>query len=349
MNFEFPDEDVMLVTNYEEPGPNEGPEPGSRWTMVFDGASNALGNGIGDVIISPKDGHTTFTARLCFDCTNNMAEYVACIMGITVAIDLGIKFLEVYGDSALVICHIKGEWDTKHPNLIAYKDHVVTLVPYFEEITFEHIPREENQLADALTTMSFMFKVRWDNVAPMITIERLGELVYCCEIVTEEVKEKPWFYEVKRYLEAQEYPEGASIIGKKFLRRFSAKFYLSNGILYKHNHDSTLLHCVNKKEVEQIMEDIHEEIERTLHARRIQARLGKLESEEEVVLVHSSSDTESEEEIMGQNPPAPEKLLGDYGRANSLGGRLTIECAKFSAASEHHHSTREKTFHRKGQ
>ena len=29
MNFEFPDEDVMLVTDYEEPGPEEGPELGS--------------------------------------------------------------------------------------------------------------------------------------------------------------------------------------------------------------------------------------------------------------------------------------------------------------------------------
>ena len=29
MNFEFPDENIMLVTNYEELGPHEGHEPGS--------------------------------------------------------------------------------------------------------------------------------------------------------------------------------------------------------------------------------------------------------------------------------------------------------------------------------
>ena len=82
MNFEFPDENIMLVTDCEEPRPYEGPEPRSRWTMVFDGASNALGNGICVVIISPKGFHTPFTARLCFDCTNNMAEYEACVMKI---------------------------------------------------------------------------------------------------------------------------------------------------------------------------------------------------------------------------------------------------------------------------
>ena len=52
----------MLVTDYDENGPDEGPEEGSRWTMFFDGALNALGNGIGVVIISPERCHTPFTA-----------------------------------------------------------------------------------------------------------------------------------------------------------------------------------------------------------------------------------------------------------------------------------------------
>ena len=145
--------------------------------------------------------------------------------------------MSVFRDSALVISQIKGEWDTKHPNLIPYKEYVLTLLPHFEEITFEHFPREENQLADALATMSSMFKVRWDNEAPQITIERLDEPAHCCDIETEEVTDKPWFHEVKRYLEAQEYPEGASVNDKKFLRRFAAKFFISNGILYKRNCD----------------------------------------------------------------------------------------------------------------
>ena len=54
MKFEFPDKDIMTLDNCEEIRPYEEPEQGSRWTMVFDGASNALGNGIGVVIISPE-------------------------------------------------------------------------------------------------------------------------------------------------------------------------------------------------------------------------------------------------------------------------------------------------------
>ena len=108
MNFEFPNKNIMLVTYYEEPGLDEGPEKGSRWTMVFDGASNTLGNGISVVIISPEGCHTPFTTRLCFNCTNNMDEYEACIIGLKAAIDLRIKFLSVFGDSSLVISQIKG-------------------------------------------------------------------------------------------------------------------------------------------------------------------------------------------------------------------------------------------------
>ena len=136
MNFDFPDENIMLVIDYAKPGLYDEPEQGSRWTMVFNGASNALDNEIGAVIISPEGCHTPFTARLCFDCTNNVAEYEGWILGLKAAIDLRIKHLDVFRDSALVISQVKGEWDTKHSNLIPYKELVLTLIPYFEEITF---------------------------------------------------------------------------------------------------------------------------------------------------------------------------------------------------------------------
>ena len=47
-----------------------------------------MGKGIGVVIVTPHGSHIPFTARLTFDCTNNMAEYEACIMGLEEAIDL---------------------------------------------------------------------------------------------------------------------------------------------------------------------------------------------------------------------------------------------------------------------
>ncbi|XP_058784073.1 uncharacterized protein LOC131658839 [Vicia villosa] len=144
MKFDFPDEDIMVIRDYEIPGLDEGPELGAIWTLAFYGASNALGHGIREVLTSPDNRHLPFTARLCFDCTNNISGYEACILGLEAAIDLRIKLLKVYGDSALVIHQVNKEWDTRDAKIIPYRDLILELMDEFETITFTHIQREEN-------------------------------------------------------------------------------------------------------------------------------------------------------------------------------------------------------------
>ncbi|XP_050916267.1 uncharacterized protein LOC127131382 [Lathyrus oleraceus] len=200
MKFHFPDEDIMFIQDCNIPSPAKGPKLGSRWTLVFDSASNVKGHGIGAMITSPTSFHIPFTARLCFDCTNNMAEYEACIYDIEITIDLRINILEVYGDSALVISQVRGDWETRDKKLIPYREHVVKLIPYFDEITFHYIPREENHLANALATLASMFEVNSKNEAPTIHIDHLGELVRCLAMEAE-FDDKPWFHDIKRYLE----------------------------------------------------------------------------------------------------------------------------------------------------
>ena len=78
----------LKVKDYDEPQPEEGLDPESRWGMVFDKVVNAYGKGIGAMIITPHGSHIPFTTRLTFDCTNNMAEYEACITGLKEAIYL---------------------------------------------------------------------------------------------------------------------------------------------------------------------------------------------------------------------------------------------------------------------
>ena len=74
------------------------------WKMYFNGALNALGRSVGVVLISSEGNHYPFTAKLSFECTNNVAKYEACVLGLQAAIEKKIKRLSVYGDSALVIC-----------------------------------------------------------------------------------------------------------------------------------------------------------------------------------------------------------------------------------------------------
>ena len=105
MSFDFPNEDLMAVLQIEE---EESPKE-DGWKMYFNEASNALGRDVGTILISPEGNHYPFTEKLSFNCTNNVAEYEACVMGLQVAIEKKIKKLTVYGDSALVICQLNGE------------------------------------------------------------------------------------------------------------------------------------------------------------------------------------------------------------------------------------------------
>ena len=93
----------------------------AKWIVWFDGTSNALSHGVGAALVSPENQCIPFMVRLGFNCTNNMANYEACALGIQAAIDLNVKLLKVYGDSALVIHQQRGEWETRDHKLIPYQ------------------------------------------------------------------------------------------------------------------------------------------------------------------------------------------------------------------------------------
>ena len=70
-----------------------------------------------------------------------------------------------------MIHQLKGEWETRDAKLIPYQTRIKELVKQFDEITFELIPCEDNQLADALATLSSMFKLSKDKDMPLIRIQ----------------------------------------------------------------------------------------------------------------------------------------------------------------------------------
>jgi hypothetical protein len=78
------------------------------WNMSFDGATSREGAGTG-VWINPLNiGTKLCSYNLSFDCTNNMAEYEALILGLKTLKELGARRIIVHGDSELVINQVKG-------------------------------------------------------------------------------------------------------------------------------------------------------------------------------------------------------------------------------------------------
>ncbi|MCQ7416301.1 reverse transcriptase domain-containing protein [Salmonella enterica] len=253
MKFDFPDEFVSTIMVEKEISDLE------TWTMLFDGASNELGHGIGVVLISPEGKLFPLTAKLSFDCTHNMAEYEACSMGIQTALDMKIKKLRVLGDSMLVIHQLRGEWETRDTKLLPYKKLILDLSHKFEEITFDYLPRESNQIADALATLAVMFNIDPNHEVQPIKMGRVDVSASCMNI-EEEFDDKPWFQDIKHYLKCGTYPLNASENDKRTLRKLAMKFFLNGEILYKRNHDMVLLRCVDTNEANTIMKEIHEGI-----------------------------------------------------------------------------------------
>lgn len=81
--------------------------------------------------------------------TNNQAEYQGLIGGLERAVELNIKNLSVFMDSELVVKQIKGIYKVKNIDLAPFYQIVLGLAKSFETITFNHIPRELNKIADS--------------------------------------------------------------------------------------------------------------------------------------------------------------------------------------------------------
>ena len=69
------------------------------WTMYLDGSLMKKGAGAGLVFISPLGVRMRYMVRLHFASSNNIAEYEALINGLRIAIELGIRRLDVRGNS----------------------------------------------------------------------------------------------------------------------------------------------------------------------------------------------------------------------------------------------------------
>jgi ribonuclease HI len=81
--------------------------------------------------------------------TNNQAEYTALKLALEECLKMGVKRAQVYMDSLLVVNQIKGTFKVRNRDLWPIHDAIKQLIPKFNEITFSHVPREFNKLADA--------------------------------------------------------------------------------------------------------------------------------------------------------------------------------------------------------
>lgn len=125
-----------------------------KYLLRFDGASKGNPGISGAGAVLYENGKEIWsTSRYLGIQTNNYAECFAVILGINEACRRKIKDLEVEGDSMLVINHLKGKWKVKNEYLKNLYLSIHQTLKQFNNITYNHIYRNNNKRADELANI----------------------------------------------------------------------------------------------------------------------------------------------------------------------------------------------------
>ena len=123
--------------------------------LYFDGGSRGNPGPGGCGVSIKKNNREILSAKKYLGiCTNNYAEYKALELGLEEAINNNIDTLIVYGDSLLVINHVKKIWKCKNTTLKNILENILILTEKFKLISFMHIRREKNTRADELANIA---------------------------------------------------------------------------------------------------------------------------------------------------------------------------------------------------
>ena len=111
------------------------------------------------VWISPIDQVTSLSYKIQFETTNNTVEFEALILGLKVAIEMGVNQISMFGASKLIIQQVKNIYRVKKPKLRSYRNEVWDIIEKsFTTFNITFIPRDLNQLVDSLATSTSTFK-----------------------------------------------------------------------------------------------------------------------------------------------------------------------------------------------
>ncbi|XP_012839468.1 PREDICTED: uncharacterized protein LOC105959853 [Erythranthe guttata] len=249
---DLPDEDVLVI------------EASPPWKMYFDGASHREGAGAGVVFVTSNGEVLPHSFTLTQNCSNNVAEYQALILGLEMAVDIKQLNLEVYGDSKLVINQILGSYEVKKLDLLPYVDYAKRLIGYLGDLTIEHVPRNDNKQADALAKLASTLAMPEDGahisifkrwvVPPIVEHGEIEEdetrVVYVFEIEKED-----WRQSFVDYLKYEKLPNDPH--QRVDIRRRAARFIYYKDTLYRRSFDGVFLRCLGDDEAIQAIEEAH--------------------------------------------------------------------------------------------
>lgn len=131
---DVPDTSEKHITVYSDGGSRGNPGPSAAGYVVINKQQQVIDQG-GEYL-----GITT----------NNQAEYHGVRLGLEKALELGYTRVDFRVDSMLVVNQMNGVYKIKNRELWPIHERIRALMEKFEKVTFSHVRREFNQLADGM-------------------------------------------------------------------------------------------------------------------------------------------------------------------------------------------------------
>ncbi|KAB2629003.1 hypothetical protein D8674_033798 [Pyrus ussuriensis x Pyrus communis] len=192
------------------------------WNLYVDGSSNQQGCGARLVLTTLNKVAMEYAICFKFKASNNEAEYWALLVGLCLAKHLGVKQINIFSDSQLVVNQVTNNFDAKDNSMAAYLAQTQLLLKHFHyHIT--QVPRATNSHADALARLASVVE---DKIGRKIHVELLA-------IPSTMVIE---------------------------IRYKSTRYLIINDQLYKRGFNLPYLQCLAPAEAEIVIREIHEEV-----------------------------------------------------------------------------------------
>ena len=133
------------------PNYNASRDTANAVTINVDGASrgNPGPSGIGYCIRSADGNTIERKGEFIGFATSRVAEYYAIKKGIERAIELGYKTVRFISDSLMVVNQLNGIFKVKNQDILPIYNELQQKIEQFDAVSFTHVPRSENTIADA--------------------------------------------------------------------------------------------------------------------------------------------------------------------------------------------------------
>ncbi|XP_026410482.1 uncharacterized protein LOC113305681 [Papaver somniferum] len=229
------------------PGEVDSADINKPWTMFFDKSSYDTVGGAGVVFEAPQGELLSYSFKLDFSCSNNVAEYEALILGLRIAKELGLGGVEIKGDSRLVTNQVNGDFHVKEPHLAPDQAEAQNLISQTGS-TLDHTGSGKNKNDDALETLASKMQLN-DKEEGTVTVKR--------KELPNTWKEDMAFKEAddwrRTYIDNLSKTEEDRVIPTRTMKQF----VLIQGALYYRETGGALARCVNKREAEKILRELH--------------------------------------------------------------------------------------------